>query len=110
MSNVQESRTASSLTISRASSDDLEQREVIAILDGEEIARLMEGESATREIAPGPHKLLVDNTWSRKTVEFDAAVGQHERFLVTNRSGSLSQFLKFTFGGGPTSIEIERLP
>ena len=38
-------------------SGELQQREVIEALDGEEIARLMDGESVTREISPGHHPL-----------------------------------------------------
>ena len=109
-SDVQQYQLVCHLTITRTSSDELQQREVIAALDGEEIARLMDGESVTREISPGHHRLLVDNTWNRKTVQFDAAPGEHPKFFVTNRTGSLSQFLKFTFGGGPTYVEIQRLP
>ena len=109
MSDVKELQLVCHVTITRASSDDLQQRDVIAVLDGNEIARLMDGESRTTEILPGHHQLRVDNTWNRKTVEFDAAPGEHPKFLVTNRAGSLSQFLKFTFGGGPTYVEIQRL-
>jgi hypothetical protein len=109
MSDVQKLDLVCHITITRASSDDLQQRDVIAALDGNEIARLMDGESRTTEILPGHHRLRVDNTWNRKTVEFDAAPGEHPKFLVTNRAGSLSQFFKFTFGGGPTYVEIERV-
>jgi hypothetical protein len=109
MSEVQQQQLVCHLTITRSSSDDLRQREVIAALDGDEIARLMDGESATCAISSGHHRLRVDNTWNRKTVEFNAAPGEHPKFFVTNRAGSLSQFLKFTFGGGPTYVEIQRL-
>lgn len=92
MCEVHQPQMVSSLTITRTSPDDLKQREVIAVLDGEEIARLMDGDSVTKEIAPGRHRLRVDNTWNRKTVEFDATPGDHPKFFVTNRAGSLSQF------------------
>jgi hypothetical protein len=109
MSGVQQDQLVCHLTITRTPSDNLQQREVIAALDGEEIARLMDGESVTREISPGRHRLCVDNTWNRKTVEFDVAPDEHPKFFVTNRAGSLSQFFKFTFGGAPTYVEIQRL-
>ena len=96
-------------TITRASSDDLQQRDVIVVLDGDEIARLMDGESITKEISTGRHRLRVDNTWNRKTIDFDAVPGEHAQFFVTNRTSGLSQFLQFTLGGGPTSVEIQRL-
>lgn len=110
MSDIQQDQLLCRITIARASSDDLQQREVITSLDGEEIARLMDGESVTREISTGRHRLRVDNTWNRRTVEFDAAPGEHAKFFVTNRAGGLSQFLQFAFGGGPTYVEIQRLP
>ena len=109
MSDVQDHELVCHITIIRASSDDLEQRDVIAALDGDEFARLMDGESRTAEILPGHHRLRVDNTWNRKTVEFDAAPGEHPKFLVTNRAGSLSQFFRFTFGAGPTYVDIQRV-
>jgi len=110
MSDVQQHQLVCNLTITRTSPDDLQQREVIATLDGDEIARLMDGESVTREISAGHHQLRVDNTWNRKTIEFDTAPGEHHNFLVTNRAGSLSQFFKFTFGGGPAYVQIQRAP
>jgi len=109
MSHAQQHQLASRLTIARAPSDDLQQREVIASLDGEEIARLMEGEFVTREISAGHHRLRVDNTWNRRTIAFDAISEEHAKFFVTNRASSLSQFLQFTFGGGPVYVEIQRL-
>jgi len=98
----------SQLTISRTSPDDLQQRGVIVTLDGEDIVELMDGQSVTREISPGHHRLRVDNTWNRKTVEFDAVPGQHAKFLVTNRAGSLSKFFLFTLGGGFVKVSIQR--
>jgi len=44
-----------------------------------------------------------------ETVEFDAALGEHPKFRITNRAGSLSKFFLFTFGGGPFHLSIERL-
>src|SRR5215468_6549543 len=99
MPDFQQHQTVSLLTITRSMPDDLRQRGVIVTLDGEHIVELMNGESVTREISPGHHRLRADNTWNRKTIEFDAALGGHIEFQVTNRAGSLSKFFQFTFGG-----------
>ena len=105
----QQHQAASHLTITRSLPDDLRQRGVIVTLDGERIVELMNGESVTREISPGHHRLRADNTWNRKTIEFDAAPGGHLKFEVTNRAGGLSKFFQFTFGGGPVHLSIERM-
>jgi len=60
------------LTVNRNSPDDAQQREINIYLDGDPIAELMYGQTISKEIEPGPHTLLVDNTWNKKTFEFTA--------------------------------------
>jgi hypothetical protein len=98
----------SRLTISRTSARDVKQRQVIVKLDGEEFATLMHGQSVTKEVPPGPHRLRVDNTWVWKTVEFHLAEGQHASFNVINRAGRLTWWMVGTLGAGPMYLTIER--
>lgn len=98
----------SQLTISRTNPDDVQQRQVIVDLDGEPFDILMFGQSATRSIAPGPHRLLVNNTWNKKTVEFEASPGEHVKFSTVNRAGRLTWFLVALIGAGPMYVSIER--
>ena len=82
------------LTVSRPGPGTLSDNYPITMsLDGEPIARLMAGRSATREIEPGHHRLRANNTLMWKTVEFDVAPGEHVRFVASNRSGSLTTIM-----------------
>lgn len=99
---------AATLTINRNAPDDAQQRQILVFLDGEQIAELMYGESVTKEIAPGPHVLLVDNTWNKKSTQFDVADGGPVRFLVKNHSSRISEFLLMIFGAGPLKVSLDR--
>jgi hypothetical protein len=98
----------SQITISRTSPDDVQQRQIIVKLDGERVAELLYGQSVTRTVAPGPHRLRVDNTWNWKTLEFDMAFGEHLKFRTISRAGRFTWFLVGTLGAGPMYVSIER--
>jgi hypothetical protein len=101
---------ASRLTISRDSSGDVQQRQVIVKLDGERLATLLYGQTVTREIPPGSHRLRFDNTWVKKTVEFSAADGEEVIYNVINRAGRFTWWLVGVLGAGPMYLTIERPP
>ena len=75
------------VTVERTSPDDVGDRQIILSLDSEHWTTLLFGRSATREVAPGTHRLKADNTLFRKTVPFDLAPGEEARFVVANRKG-----------------------
>ena len=81
---------ATRLTVTRNGADDVQQRQVVLTLDGERWTSLLFGQSAAREVGPGPHRLKADNTLFRKTVEFEAVAGEQVRFVVSSREGPLS--------------------
>ena len=96
------------LTISRTSPDDVKQRQIIIKLDGEWVADLMYGKTITRSIEPGRHELRFDNTWKKKTEQFEAAPGQHVKFQVINTTGRFTWALVATLGAGPMYVKVER--
>lgn len=96
------------LIVNRNAPDDAQQRQILIFLDGEQVAELMYGESVTKELPSGLHTLLVDNTWNKKSVQFDAVDGGTTRFLVKNHSSRLSEFLLMIFGAGPLKVSLER--
>jgi hypothetical protein len=75
------------LVVARDAPDDVGDREILLSLDSEDWTSLLYGESATRELPSGSHRLKADNTLFRKTVSFDAAPGEEVRFVVVNRRG-----------------------
>ncbi len=99
---------AATLTVNRNAPDDAQQRQILVFLDGEQIAELMYGDSVTKEISSGTHTLLVDNTWNKKSAQFETVENETARFLVKNRSGRFSEFLLMIFGGGPLKVSLER--
>src|SRR5579859_1707593 len=96
------------LTVNRNSTGDAQQREIKIYLDGEQIAELSFGQSISKEIAPGPHTLLVDNTWNKESSEFTANENERISFLAQNTSGRFSQFLLMIFGAGPLRVTLTR--
>jgi hypothetical protein len=96
------------LTVSRPGPGTLSDNYLMSIsLDGEVIARLGGGRSVTREIAPGRHSLRANNTLMWRTVEFDAAPGEHVRFVASNRSGLMTTIMAM-IGTGWFYVDVDR--
>jgi hypothetical protein len=102
--------TPARLTVERNGPDDVRTRQVVVSVDGERLATLLFGERASREIAPGQHRLRAHNTLVWKTVEFAAAPNEHVRFRVVNRAGLGSMTLVALLGVGPLFVKVERMP
>ena len=99
---------ASRLTVGRTSPADVQQRQVIIKLDGEPFATLLYGQTVTREIPPGSHRLVFDNTWAKKTVEFKVADGEDAKFNTINRAGRFTWWMVAVLGAGPMYLNVER--
>ena len=96
------------LTIARQSPDDIGIRQVFASLDGEEFGVLLNGESVTKDVPAGEHKLRLHNTLVWKTLHIDLKPGEDARYLVTNRAGWGTYALVATLGVGPIYLKIEK--
>lgn len=98
------------ITVTRDVSNDFFGRlyPVILSLDGERVARLMPGESVTRDIAMGHHRLRAFNTCFWKTREFEAQPGEHVRFITANRAGLGTLGIAAMFGIGPLYVDLEQ--
>ena len=97
------------LTVERRDPADVRIRQVVVSLDGAPFATLLFGDTATRPISPGPHRLRVHNTLVWKTVQFDAFDGEHVRFRTVNRAGPVSMALVALLGAGPLYITVDRV-
>ena len=97
------------LTVERRDPADVRVRQVVVTLDDERFATLLFGQTATRPISPGPHRLRVHNTLLWKNVSFDAAPGEHVRFRTVNRAGPGSMTLLALLGAGPLYVTVERV-
>ena len=64
------------VTVYRNLPIDVQQRQIYVTLDGQPWATLLFGQSATREIPPGEHRLKANNTLVWKTIVVDAKPGE----------------------------------
>ena len=71
-------------------------------------ATLLYGQTMTRELEPGPHKLRVHNTLVWKTVKFELGAGEHARFAAVNRAGFGTYSMLGLLGAGPLYVTIRR--
>lgn len=96
------------LTLARTSPNDVGIRQVFVSVDGKDVAVLVNGQTATVEIEPGPHKMRVHNTLVWKNVQFDAAPGDDIRYEIINRAGFGTTALIATLGVGPIYLTVLR--
>ena len=95
------------ITVSRTLPNDFGTRNVILVLDNEPLATLRYGESVTRDIAPGHHRLYAHNTLKKQTVEFDIQPGEEVRFVTSNYAGFWT-WVGIVLGGGPLYLTLRQ--
>jgi hypothetical protein len=100
------------ITVRRQSKEDVGYREIFVTLDGELLAVLKHGDSVTREVTPGTHRLVANNTLFWKTIDITIGVGEHASLRAVNRAGwgtySVFAFLIGFLGAGPFYLTFER--
>jgi hypothetical protein len=88
------------LTIHRTAEWDEQTRQILCSIDGAYAGQLLFGQTMTREIPAGSHRLKANNTLVWKTVPFEAAPGEHVHFTVWNEQmGGFFARLLFVFVG-----------
>jgi hypothetical protein len=95
--------------VARILPTDVAQRQVYVSLDDERIATLLFGERVERDIAPGPHRLRLNNTLVWKTLDFEAAPGEVVEFHFANRPGRLALPFLAVMGVAPLYLTVERV-
>jgi hypothetical protein len=96
------------ITIRRTSPDDVQQRQIIVKVDGENVGELFYGDTISVPVTAGHHRLRVDNTWNWKTVELDVAPADHLKFQTVSKAGRFTWFLVSLFGAAPIYVSIHR--
>ena len=96
------------ISVVRRHPNDVRDRQIIVSLDGERFGTLLYGDTITRDVAPGNHRMRAHNTLFWKTQVFDLAAGEHARFVVINRAGPGSYSLLGLLGAGPLYLTFER--
>ncbi len=105
---MSENEAEGRITVTRTDEDDVggPRHILVRIDDGPDI-RLAAGQTLSRPLAPGAHRVRADNTLFRKTLEFDLAPGEHVRFGTANLEGFLT-WLVWVLGTGPLYLRFER--
>ena len=98
-----------SVTVTRTSQEDFGSRQVEVSIDGEHAGTLLWGDSLSRGLEPGPHRIRVHNTLVWKTVPFTLAPNEQLFFEVINHAGPGTYFFMLVFGVGPLYMTIRRM-
>ena len=106
---IQEMTPTATITIARQSPNDVGIRQVFISLDGNPFGVLLNGQSVTKEVPPGEHRLRLHNTLVWKNIPLDLKPGEHARFMITNRAGWGTFAMVATLGVGPIYLKVERL-
>ena len=96
------------ISVYRTHDEDIRQRQVVVRVDDAPPATLMFGESYTKELPAGPHRLKLHNTLVTKKIDFTAAPGEHVEFDVINKPGRLTLGFLSLLGVAPLFLEVKR--
>ena len=98
-----------SITVTRTSEADFKSRQLLVWIDGERVATLLWGDSITKDLLPGPHRIRVSNTLVWKTVECVLVPGQQAYFEAVNRTGVGTIAMMMVLGVAPLYVSINRM-
>jgi hypothetical protein len=96
------------LTIFRNAPDDVQDRVVTLWFDDEEWARIRYGQSLTRSVPAGHHRLKAHNTLFATTFEFDATPGERIHLRCSNTLARGSFLLLWIIHWAAIRVRIER--
>jgi hypothetical protein len=98
-----------SVTVTRTSEQDYKVRQLVVSIDGEHAGTLLWGDSLTRELGPGRHRIRVHNTLVWKTLEFVLGHGEQAFFEAINRTGPGTLAMTLVLGLGPLYVTLRRM-
>jgi hypothetical protein len=99
---------AARLTVTRQSPDDVRIRQLVVSFDGQPWGTLLYGDSITRELHPGSHRVRVHNTLVWKSLDLEVGAGEHVRLTAVNRAGFGTMSMISLLGAGPLYVTIKR--
>ncbi len=100
--------TTARVTVTRNSPVDAQERQVVVSIDGVKAATLLFGDTVTRDVEPGRHRVRVHNTLVWKTAHVDLKEGESARFTVVNRPGGSTNGLLTILGARPLYLDLTR--
>ena len=96
------------ITVTRQAAEDVRIRQLVVSIDGETVATLLYGDSVTRDVPPGQHRVRVHNTLVWKTIDLDLTAGEHASFTAVNVAGFGTVSMLGLLGAGPLYVRMVR--
>ncbi|MDH4062927.1 MAG: hypothetical protein OEW19_00900 [Acidobacteriota bacterium] len=98
------------LTISRHFPDDVQDRQIYVFVDEEPWGKVRYGESLTREIPTGPHRIRAFNTLFSRTLDVDVRPAEHVRLCCGNGFPKAGWLLMLVLHVTYLRVRLEREP
>lgn len=96
------------ITIIRNAPDDVQDRWIRIYIDDRPEEILRYGETLTRDVPAGHHKVKAHNTLSSHVIEFDAAPGEQVRIACHNTVARGGILMMLTTGFAFITVRLER--
>jgi hypothetical protein len=96
------------VTVSRQHPRDFGERQVYVRIDDGPQVSLPFGQTFTREVGPGAHRLAANNTLFWKNLSFSVESGEHVEFIVINYGGPLTLGIAGLLGAAPLYLKVIR--
>jgi hypothetical protein len=96
------------LTITRNSASDFQDRQVFLYVDGELWGKVKYGRPLTREIPAGHHTVRAFNTLFSHTIEIDAVPGEHVKLRCSNGLGRGGWIMMVVWQVAALRVRLER--
>lgn len=98
------------ISLSRNRPDDWADRVIYVWVDGERLDPIRYGKTLCLPVAPGRHTVKVHNTLRGRTLEFDAAPGEHVRLSCGNETAAGGILMMLMMGVAALRVRLEREP
>ena len=98
------------ISITRDTPDDIQDRWIRVTIDDSPEEILRYGETMTREVTAGSHRLKAHNTLSSDTIEIDAQPGEPVRITCHNAIARGGILMLLTTGFAFITVKLERRP
>jgi hypothetical protein len=99
---------SATLTVTRNSGSDFQDRQVYLYVDGELWGKVRYGRPMSREIPPGHHKVRAFNTLFSHTLEIDAVPGEHVKLRCCNGLGRGGWIMMVIWQVAALRVRLER--
>lgn len=102
--------TSAQISVARHDRDDFQDRQILLFVDDEPWGKVRYGETVTRDIAPGAHRVRVFNTLFSKTLVVDVQPGEHVRLRTGNGFPRAGWLLMMVLHVTYLLVRLEREP